>query len=141
MEYLYILYFNLIRPRLECASVEWNSVTSTDANTLDRIQQKFTSVCFIVFFFMIPRNVLLHELGLLFYGRGYIILTHSLLFAATAALNLALPFQKILAIVFLTAISGSSHSSALVPLTNTVLLLGAPVLPTWWLNISIYLHL
>jgi hypothetical protein len=34
------------------------------------------------------------------------------------------------------------HCSALVPLTNIVLLLGAPVLPTWrWVRISTYLHL
>jgi hypothetical protein len=32
--------------------------------------------------------------------------------------------------VFLPAISGDSRCSALVPLTNTVLLLGAPMLPT-----------
>jgi hypothetical protein len=38
-------------------------------------------------------------------------------------------------------ISGNSHSSVLVPLTNTILLLGAPVLPLWWVKISTYLHL
>jgi hypothetical protein len=35
---------------LEYASVVWNSLTSTDANKLERIQQKFTSVCFYRFF-------------------------------------------------------------------------------------------
>jgi hypothetical protein len=46
-----------------------------------------------------------------------------------------------LAIVFLPAISGDSRCSELVPLTNTVLLLGAPMLPTLWVKISTYLHL
>jgi hypothetical protein len=46
-----------------------------------------------------------------------------------------------LAFVFLPAISVDSRCSALVPLTNTVLLLGAPMLPTWRVMISTYLHL
>jgi hypothetical protein len=46
-----------------------------------------------------------------------------------------------LAFVFLPAISGDSHCPALVPLTNTVVLLGPPMLPTWWVKISTYLHL
>jgi hypothetical protein len=47
-----------------------------------------------------------------------------------------------LAFMFLPAISGDSRCSALVPLTNTVLLLGTTMLPTWrWVKISIYLHL
>jgi hypothetical protein len=50
LECLYVLYLTLARPRLEYASVVWNSITSTDANKLERIQQKFTSVCFYHFF-------------------------------------------------------------------------------------------
>jgi hypothetical protein len=47
-----------------------------------------------------------------------------------------------LAFMLLPATSGDSRCSALVPLTNTVLLLGAPMLPTWWgVKISTYLHL
>jgi hypothetical protein len=46
-----------------------------------------------------------------------------------------------LAFVFLPAIYGDSRCSASVPLTNTVLLLGVPMLPTWWVKISTYLHL
>jgi hypothetical protein len=46
-----------------------------------------------------------------------------------------------LTFVFLPALSGNSHCSVLVPPINTVLLLGAPVLPTWrWAKISTYLH-
>jgi hypothetical protein len=46
-----------------------------------------------------------------------------------------------LAFVFLPAISGDFRCYVLVSLTNTVLLLGAPMLPTWWVKISTYLHL
>jgi hypothetical protein len=47
-----------------------------------------------------------------------------------------------IAFVFLPAISGNSRCSVLVPLTNTVLLLGGSMLPTWrWVKISTYLHL
>jgi hypothetical protein len=46
----YVLYFTLVRSKLEYASVVRNSITSTDANKLDRIQQKFSSVWFHRFF-------------------------------------------------------------------------------------------
>jgi hypothetical protein len=39
-----VLCFTLVRSRLECSSVVRNSTTSTDANKLERIQQKFASV-------------------------------------------------------------------------------------------------
>jgi hypothetical protein len=39
---------------LEYTSVVWNSVTSTDANKLERIQQKFASVCFYHYFPHVP---------------------------------------------------------------------------------------
>jgi hypothetical protein len=47
---LYILYFTLVRSKLEYALVVWNSITSSDANKLKRIQQKFASICFYRFF-------------------------------------------------------------------------------------------
>jgi hypothetical protein len=47
---MHTLYITLIRYKLEYASVAWNSVTSTDAKKLERIQQKFAALCFKRFF-------------------------------------------------------------------------------------------
>jgi hypothetical protein len=41
-----ILYFLLVRPKLEYASVVWNSITSTDAKKLKRIQRNFVPLCY-----------------------------------------------------------------------------------------------
>jgi hypothetical protein len=48
--------------------------------------------------------------------------------------------RLLLLLLFLPAISGTSHCLVFVPLINTVLLLGAPVLPTRWVKISTYLQ-
>jgi hypothetical protein len=44
------LYATLVRSKLEYASVVLNSITSTDANKLERIQQRFAALCFNSFF-------------------------------------------------------------------------------------------
>jgi hypothetical protein len=41
-----MLYFTEVRSKLEYASVVWNSITTTDANILERIQQKFAALCY-----------------------------------------------------------------------------------------------
>jgi hypothetical protein len=43
---VYILYFTLVKSKQEYASVTWNSITSTNANKLERIHQKFAALCF-----------------------------------------------------------------------------------------------
>jgi hypothetical protein len=72
LECLYVLYFTLVRSKLECASVVWNTITSTDANKLEYIQQMFTPVCFYHFVPHVPYTytVALEELGLHFYIKG-----------------------------------------------------------------------
>jgi hypothetical protein len=143
LECLYVLYFTLVRSKLEYAPEVSNSIMSTDANKLERIQQKFTSICFYRFFPYVPYNytIALEKLGLHSLRKRTYYLDALFLFRPNVASNLAPPFSKMFAFMFLPAISGNSHCCALVPLINTVLLLGAPMLPTWWVNISRYLHL
>jgi hypothetical protein len=45
LDNLFILYVTLVRPKLEYAFPVWNSITSTDARKLERIQRKFVAIC------------------------------------------------------------------------------------------------
>jgi hypothetical protein len=56
------------------------------------------------------------------------------------ALNPALPSWKMLVFVSLLAMFGISQRLAFVPQINTLPLLGAPMLPTWWVKILTYLQ-
>ncbi|PNF30002.1 hypothetical protein B7P43_G06208 [Cryptotermes secundus] len=132
MESLYVLYFTLVRSKLEYASVVWNSITSTDANKLERIQQKFASVCFY--------TDALEKLSLQSLHKRRHHLDAPFLFRSFVVLNPGLLFGKMLAFVFLPAILGTSHCLVFVPLINTALLLGAPMLPTRWVKILTYLQ-
>jgi hypothetical protein len=62
------------------------------------------------------------------------------LFRPIVALSPALPFWKMFVFVSLLAMLGTSQSLAFVPLTNTALLLGAHIQPTWWVKILTYLQ-
>jgi hypothetical protein len=50
LECMLTLYITLVRSKLVYASVVWNSITSTDANKLELIQQRFSALCFYRFF-------------------------------------------------------------------------------------------
>ncbi|PNF15180.1 hypothetical protein B7P43_G14670 [Cryptotermes secundus] len=137
---LYVLYITLVRSKLEYASEVWNSINLTDANKLEHIQQKFASVCFYRFFLHIPYTYTdaLEKLSIHFLHKQRHQLDAFFLFRSFV-LNPALLFWKMLAFVFVPAILWTSHCLMFVPLTSTVPLLGAPMLPTRWVKISTYL--
>ncbi|PNF31076.1 hypothetical protein B7P43_G16967 [Cryptotermes secundus] len=50
LECMLSLYTTFVRSKLEYASVVWKSIMSTDANKLERIQQRFAALCLNPFF-------------------------------------------------------------------------------------------
>jgi hypothetical protein len=139
LECVYVLYFTLVKSKLECTSVVWNAITSTDDKKLEHFQRKFPSACFYRFPPCILNSCTFawEKLSLPSYGKEDITLIY--FFRSIVALNPAFPFRKMLAFVFLPAILGTSHCLVFAPLINTVLLLGASMLPMRWAKIPTYL--
>jgi hypothetical protein len=119
------LYTALVRSKLEYASVAWNSITSTDANKLERIQQRFATLCFNRFFPQVRYNysLVLEELKLhTLYIRRHR-LDASFLLKFTLVWNSALPFWKLLVSEFLLGISETLHCSMSAPHVKIIPLL------------------
>jgi hypothetical protein len=49
LDSILVLYGNLIRSKIEYASVVWNSITIADTSILERIQRKLAALCYTRF--------------------------------------------------------------------------------------------
>jgi hypothetical protein len=112
-----------VRSKLEHASIVWNAITSTDANKLERNQQKFVSVSFYPFSPHVPYTYTfaLGKLSLHSLCERRYHLDALFLFRFVVALNSTLPFWKMLAFVLFPSILGTSQCSVVVPVMKTLL--------------------
>jgi hypothetical protein len=75
-----ILYLTPVRPKLEYASIVWNSIKSTDAKQLEGIQQKFVAQSQNHFFTLDHVRIFLNFLSLIPCTTEDFILMHCFLF-------------------------------------------------------------
>jgi hypothetical protein len=102
-----MLYFTLVISKLEYASVVWNSITTTDANKLERIQQKFAALCYNRLLSHVHYSYAksLEYLKLHTLCKRVISLIHCSLSKFTVVWNTALPSWKLSVFEFLLGIS------------------------------------
>jgi hypothetical protein len=133
-----MLYFTLVRSKLVYASVVWNSITTTDANKLERIQQKFAALCYNRF---LPHVHYSHANALEYLKlhtlrKRSITLMHCSLSKFTVVWNTALPswklsvFESLLGIseTFLCSISALHLKTVLLQDVHQLLMLSAGTL-------------
>jgi hypothetical protein len=106
LDCLYVLYFTSVRSTLEHASVVRNSITSTYANVLERIQQKFAPASFYFFVLHVPYNYIftLQKLSVRYLCKRRHRFDVLFLLRSTVALNPAFTSWKMLVFLFLLAV-------------------------------------
>jgi hypothetical protein len=115
LECMLRLYITLVRTKLGYASVVWTSITSTDANKLECIQQRFAALCFNPFspqvhycYSLALEELKLHNLRMRKHRLDTLFLIQSPL-----VLNSVLLFWKLMVFEFLLGISETLLCSCL----------------------------
>jgi hypothetical protein len=97
------LYITLVRSKLVYATIVWNSIMSTDANKLERIQQRFAAFCFNRLFPQVHYSytITLEKINCTLCVWGGITSMHRSFFKFTVALDSVFLFCKLLVFEFL----------------------------------------
>jgi hypothetical protein len=113
LECMLTLYIALVRSKLEYASLVWSSITSTDANKVERIQKRFATLCFYRFFpgahyfySLALEELKLHALCMRRHRLDALFLTE-----VYCGVKFCLPFWKLLVSEFLLGISETLQCS------------------------------